>query len=73
MKRKPRPSPLALARMRAGLTQVGLAVQAKVHPQTVSTAERGAFSEALARRFALVLGVPAEELHPISADPEATR
>jgi hypothetical protein len=61
----PRPlTPLALTRRRQGLSQVQLALRTipPCHPATVSAAERGALSRALAERFAAALGVTVEEL-----------
>ncbi len=55
-------TPLALARRRAGLTQVQLAAKVGCCPNTIALAERGALSQAMARRCAAALGVPVESI-----------
>lgn len=59
-----RVSPLALARLRAGLTQAQLAHRAQRSVTMISAAERGALSRPLARRLAKVLKVPVSSLLP---------
>lgn len=50
-------------RKRKGWSQFWLAVQAGLHPNTVSIAERtGYLSQRSAERLAVVLGVPVESL-----------
>ncbi|MBI5071264.1 MAG: helix-turn-helix transcriptional regulator [Deltaproteobacteria bacterium] len=64
------PTPLQRIRRAARLSQAGLARRAKVHPQTISVAERsGAVSEALARRLAAVLGCAPEALRDEGGEP----
>jgi transcriptional regulator with XRE-family HTH domain len=54
---------LQKARRAARLSQNELARRARVHPQTISTAERsGAVSRALAAKLAPFLGVEAKDL-----------
>lgn len=63
--KKAKRTPVRVARERAGITQFELAVEAGVHPATVSLAERGApISPTTAAKLAAALGVSPEELQP---------
>jgi transcriptional regulator with XRE-family HTH domain len=55
-------SPARLARERLGITQFELAVRSKLSLATVSLAERGAITEATAKKLAKALGVEPAEL-----------
>lgn len=62
---RPEPSPLAIARQRAGLTQQELAVKAGVSVPTIRNMERGMWVTTTTRdRLALALGVKAASLQP---------
>lgn len=61
-------TPLRRERLRAGLSQVSLAVRAGCSLSTVSLVERGGFlSPDMAARLARALAVPADDLAAVAA------
>jgi putative transcriptional regulator len=66
----PSPNPLAVARVRANLTQADLEQRTGVHQGTISNLERGHAPESLriAFKLARVLGVPVDQLFDYCAE-----